>query len=183
VHSSVAAWIAGTLDRAELAGADVLEVGSRSVNGSVRPRLLSLGPASYVGVDKVRGRYVDQLVDVVDLVYRFDVEAFDLVVSTEMLEHVDDWRAAVAQMVAVARIGGLILITTRSEGFPYHPHPVDRWRFSVEQMGRIVEAVGCEALDLRPDPEYPGVFVKARRIASLPGGGLDELDVGVAPRR
>lgn len=183
MHSSVAAWIAGTLDRTELARADVLEVGSRNVNGSVRPRLWSLGPASYVGVDKIRGRGVDRIVDAVDLVDTFGVEAFDLVVSTETLEHVHDWRAAVRAMVAVTRLGGLLVITTRSEGFPYHEHPGDYWRFSVEEMGRIVEVgLGCEALDLRPDPEFPGVFVKARRIGPLPHPvDLDDVAVGLAP--
>ena len=182
MHSSVMAWAREALTRDDVAGARVLEVGSRSVNGSVWPVIRVLGPASYVGVDKIPGRGVNRVVDVADLVDRFGVEAFDLVVSTEMLEHVEDWRVAVRQMAAVTRLGGLVVITTRSEGFPYHEHPVDRWRFSVEQMARIVDAVGCAVVDLCPDPEYPGVFVKARRIASLPAPGeLDDVVVGLAP--
>ncbi|MCI0632509.1 MAG: class I SAM-dependent methyltransferase, partial [Actinobacteria bacterium] len=125
---------------------------------------------------------VHRIVDVADLVDVFGVESFDLVVSTEMLENVDNWRIAVRQMAAVTRLGGILVITTRSEGFPHHDFPADYWRFSVDQMHRIVRAVGCEALELCADPEYPGVFVKARRTKSLPVGELEELEVGRAPQ-
>jgi hypothetical protein len=37
-------------------------------------------------------------------------------------------------MKQVLKPGGIILITTRSQGFPFHEYPVDAWRFSVEDM-------------------------------------------------
>ena len=41
-----------------------------------------------------------------------DRGSFDAVISGDMIEHADDWRAAVAAMVSVCRPGGLIVVST-----------------------------------------------------------------------
>jgi hypothetical protein len=61
----------------------------------------------------------------------------------------------------VLRPGGILLITTRSKGFPYHDYPSDYWRFELDDMQRIFSDMSIEALE--GDPSEPGVFVKARR--------------------
>ena len=92
-----------------------------------------LGPAvaSYFGVDIRPGKGVDEVLDVARLRERFGPEVFDLVTSTEMLEHCHDWQDALYQMLSVLRPGGLLLLTTRSPGFPLHDHPADHWRFAI----------------------------------------------------
>jgi len=179
VHPSVLTWVRRSLAPDEVEGSHVLEVGSYDVNGSVRPVIEALAPASYTGVDRTAGPGVDLVCDVADLAYQLGYGSYDIVISTEMLEHVDDWQAAVRGVVSVARPDGLVLITTRSKGFPYHPFPVDNWRFSVDQMEAIMAAAGCDPLELRSDPQVPGVFVKARRVGPI--GELAGLDVGKAP--
>ena len=82
-------------------------------------------PANYVGIDITAGRGVDEVCDVADLVARFGASSFDLVISTEMLEHVYDWPRAVNKMKEVLRPEGVILFTTRSPGFPLHGYPDD----------------------------------------------------------
>lgn len=64
----------------------VLELGSRNINGSVRP--LFVDAVDYVGVDPVDGPDVDIVGDgaTIELGYG----SFDVVVCTEVLEHVDD---------------------------------------------------------------------------------------------
>jgi SAM-dependent methyltransferase len=129
-----------------------LEVGARDVNGSVRPILEALQPAKYVGVDIEEGVGVDEICDVEDLVDRFGQGTFDVVVATELMEHVVHWRAAMRQMVGVTAGGGVVVITTRSRGFPYHGYPHDHWRYEQDDM-RDVFGAAVELLE--PDPEEP----------------------------
>lgn len=142
----------------------VLEVGSADVNGSVRPIIEALEPASYLGVDNAPGQRVDKVLDCGDLLATFGEGAFQVVVTTEMLEHVADWRRCVANLAGVVAEGGLLVITTRSPGFPYHAFPEDHWRFSTKVMYGILDACGLEVLECFPDDgATPGVIAKARK--------------------
>jgi SAM-dependent methyltransferase len=163
MHPSVLSWFRTTVAREDIAGRRVLEVGSFNVNGSVRPILTGLQPAEYHGVDASAGDGVDQVLDCTALVDEFGAGSWDVVVSTEMLEHVEDWRACVRNLVQVLAPGGLLLVTTRSPGFPYHPFPGDYWRYTRVAVGRIVSNARLDAVEICDDPEAPGVFVKARK--------------------
>lgn len=161
---------ANVLTIADVAGKRVLEVGSYDVNGSVRDGIEMLGCAEYIGVDMRDGRGVDEVCNTSGLVERFGAESFDIVVSAEMMEHVEDWRAAISNMKQVCKTGGLILITTRSKGFPRHDYPGDFWRFEIEDMKAIF--ADCERLELMKDPQDPGVFLLARKPE-----GFGEVDL------
>lgn len=139
----------------------VLEVGAADVNGSPREAVLPLAPKSYVGVDVVKRRGVDIVMDVCSL--KFEDETFDLVIATELIEHVQDWKKAVTEMKRVLRVGGLLLASTRSKGFPFHPHPIDAWRFELDDFRRIFSDFEILVLESDPTPNQPGVFIKARR--------------------
>lgn len=161
MHPSAYAWASTALTPAEVKDVHVIEAGAYNVNGSVRAAVEALDPASYTGTDAQPGPGVDAVCPAEKL----DRDAAGIVISTEMLEHAGDWQAAVAGMIRALTPGGLLVLTTRSEGFPYHGYPDDHWRFSVEAMGEIMAAAGMDVLDLRadPDPSSPGVFVKARK--------------------
>jgi SAM-dependent methyltransferase len=174
MHGSVLGFFAyGALQAREVAGRQVLEVGAADVNGSVRPMVASRGPAGYTGVDIVAAPGVDQVVDAKDLVATFGPASFDVVVCTEMLEHADDWRLAIANMATVLRPDGVLVITTRSKGFGYH-HPPDHWRYTQAAFAEIIQALELELIVLMDDPEYPGVFCKARKPERHPLSGLLE---------
>jgi glycosyltransferase involved in cell wall biosynthesis len=149
----------------QIAGKTVLEVGSCDVNGSVRPIIESHHPASYLGVDASAGPRVDRVVDAGDLIATFGFDSFDVVITTEMLEHVADWRRVMGNLAGVLRPGGVLALTTRSPGFPYHAYPEDYWRYTPETMGRILVALGLDVLtcDPDPDPQSPGVFAVATK--------------------
>ena len=164
-HRSCIAFGQRSLDATVVAGRDVLEVGARDVNGSVRPWVESLKPASYVGVDLTPGPRVDEVVDATALVSRFGRESFDVVISTEMVEHTRDWQTVVTNLKGVLRPGGHLLVTTRSPGFAYHAWPYDFWRYTPDDMRAIF--ADLEIVTVEPDPQDPGVFVLARRPESF----------------
>jgi SAM-dependent methyltransferase len=166
-------FVARALDTTEVRGKAVLEVGALDFNGSVRPAVEALGPASYIGVDLESGPGVDEVCDASALVERFKADAFDVVISTEMVEHVPDWRLAIRNLKAVTRPGGLLLVTTRSHGFPYHGYPYDYWRFEQDDMADIFSDFDDTITE--SDGEAPGVFVKARKPSSPRSTDLDSV--------
>lgn len=154
-------WVDRIVRPEEVAGKSVLESGARDVNGSVRPIFEKLGCASYVGTDIEVGPRVDRLCDAVNLIDTFGAKSFDVVVSTEMLEHVPHWRAVVHNFKQVLKPGGTLFITTRSLGFGFHGYPHDYWRYECADMELIFSDM--ENVIVQSDPYEPGVFVKATK--------------------
>jgi SAM-dependent methyltransferase len=160
-HKSCIIFAARNLTSEEVRGRDVIEVGSRDVNGSLRSIIESWGADRYMGVDIEKGVGVDVVCKAEDLVDKFGEDSFDLVISTEALEHIRNWQGAISNIKRVCKKGGIVLLTTRSEGYGYHGYPSDFWRFSMGDMKQIFS--DFEMLTLEKDPEAPGVFVKVRK--------------------
>jgi len=152
----------------EFAAKDVLEVGSRYVSGSVRPFVERfLHPARYVG------RYVNLIVPAENLTEYFGENSFDIVVATELLEHVVDWRSAINNMKRVLKVGGYAYATTRSFGAPCHDYSRDFWRYEIPDMKKIFSDFEITILQNDPgDIQNPGIFLKARKRS---GEGLADL--------
>lgn len=151
----------------------MLEVGSLDVNGSLRAHLQAFRPASYLGVDITQGPGVDEVCDAGALLERFGPDRFDIVVTTEMLEHVRDWSRVLTNLKGVLKPGGILVLTTRSPGFPYHGFPHDFWRYEVDEMGRLFADFQIE--DLRPDPMQAGVFIRARKPLDYRPADLSDI--------
>jgi SAM-dependent methyltransferase len=126
-----------------------------------------------VGVDIELGKFVDLILPAEKLVEYFGPESFDVVISTELLEHVQNWRLVVSNLKDVLKRGGYIYITTRSKGFIYHAYPYDFWRYEVEDMQRIFS--DFEILKLIKDHEAPGVLLKARKTISYKPNDLQHI--------
>lgn len=154
MHPTVAVWVKAKIDEHALSG-DVLEVGSYDVNGSVRALFAG---GEYIGVDMREGPGVDQVAEAKAL--PFEEKRFDVVVSTEMLEHDATFWLSLPEMARVLRPGGHMLITARSTGFPIHDFPSDYYRFSPEGLAFLFELAGCDSVEIIPDPDplSPGVF-------------------------
>lgn len=173
-HLSVIEFFHEYVESEEFRGKKILEVGSRYVNGSVRPFIERfLNPSEYIGVDIEPGKYVDVVLPAERIVEYFGEESFDIVISTELLEHVRNWRVVVSNMKRVLRKGGYLYITTRSFGFPYHGFPYDFWRYEVEDIKRIFD--DFDVLVLKKDPSAPGVFLKAKKPEKYVSNDLSDV--------
>jgi SAM-dependent methyltransferase len=164
-----------SIRRQEVTGKSVLEVGSLDVNGSFRFLMEQFHPRNYVGVDICSGPGVDEVCPAERLVERFGAESFDIVVSTELLEHVADWRKAVSNLKAILKPGGTLLITTRSRGTEYHGWPYDFWRYELEDMRQIFSDFDIEVLEA--DPTAPGVFMKVRKRSPFMENDLSQIEL------
>ncbi len=178
-HESCLIFVAQRLPPSEIAGREVIELGA--LGAAVRPLVEHWGPARYLGVDIATGPGVDVVCRVEEAARRFGDASFDLVLSTEMLEHVRDWRAAVENLKRLCRPGGRIVVTTRSVGFPYHGAPNDFWRFDVADMRRIFSDFTIEAVE--SDPQKPGVFLSATKPDHYSAAELAPIALYAMPLR
>lgn len=185
MHDSVMKFVQDSLYMQEVYGRYVLEVGSRDVNGGVRQWITEqLRPAGYLGVDMEPGPGVDHVCRAEQLneVWKIRKGTYDLVISTEMLEHCEDWRGAVGAMKRMTHSQGILVITTRSPGFPRHEHPGDYWRFTVEDFIKIFADMHIVAVQSDPKPEHPGVFLKAKpKFGYCDAVDLSKIEVAKAP--
>jgi len=163
VNDRVMAWAAEVLTPDMVKGKDVLEAGSLDVNGSLRPMVMEMEPASYLGIDIQEGPGVD-VVCPAERAWAWH-RRFHLVICTEMLEHTREWQRALWSLARCLRPGGWLLLTTRSPGFEYHPYPEDHWRFTSAILWDALNAMGCwnGRTFASDDRTTPGVFLLARR--------------------
>jgi SAM-dependent methyltransferase len=180
MHETAMAFACSVLSQEVVVGKIILEVGSYNVNGSVRPIIVAHKPARYIGVDfSAQDGFVDFVLPAEKLVQRFGEGVFDIVVSTEMLEHAEHWKIVIDQMKRVLRFGGLMVVTCRGPGVPWHGFPDDFWRFTTEDFIKIFADFDVEKL--LPDP-MPGVLFSGRR-SNRPQVDLTDISVGLAPPR
>lgn len=153
-------------------GRRILDVGSRDVNGTLRP--FAGADAEYIGADVEAGPGVDF---VLEDPYRlpFADASFDLVIATSCLEHDPLFWLTFDEMARVARLGGFLYVSVPVQG-PVHRHPVDCWRFYPDAGSALVAwAARCghplrltESFQLPPRAEpwvdFVAVFERCRTI-------------------
>lgn len=166
MHRSVMEWGERVLTPELVTGKRIIEVGAMDVNGSLRPHCERLSPRLYHATDARAGRGVDEVITVEKIWKRWPGH-FDLVISTEMLEHVHLWDVALGSMFATLAVGGHLLLTTRGPGFPRHEHPEDFWRFTVDGLLRVAMKY-LYVVEAARDPEASGVFFLAKRVKLQP---------------
>ena len=113
MHLTVIEFFIENVETEEFRDKRVLEVGSKYVNGSVRPLIEKFcKPREYIGVDLEAGKFVDVICPAEELLEFFGKGEFDVVISTELLEHIKDWRLVINNMKEVLKEGGYIYINT-----------------------------------------------------------------------
>ena len=92
-------------------GTKVLDIGSLDINGN--NRVLFDGEVEYTGLDIAEGKNVD----VISLAHEFKSKhKYDVVCSTECLEHDIHWQKTLKKMLQLTRKGGLMFLTCATTG-------------------------------------------------------------------
>ena len=76
--------------------------------------------------------------------------SIDIVLCTQVLEHVSDPVATLAEIYRVLKDDGTALVSTHGVYF-YHPHDHDYWRWTHEGLCLIHEAVGFSSIQIIPN--------------------------------
>ena len=177
-HASCITFIEKYLSPDKITNKNILEVGSLDVNGSPQAYVKSHNPATYIGIDLVPGKGVDEVCDVSNLFDKYKPASFDVVICMEMMEHAEDWKTAINNMKEALKVGGIFILTARSPGFAYHPYPEDFWRFTKDNFSDMNK--DFDSVIIEDDPEAPGAFfygVKTDRERV----NLDTITVITAP--
>jgi SAM-dependent methyltransferase len=142
VRKPLAEWL--RREGSAAAGRRVLDVGC----GSKPYYPFFAGAAEYVGVDVVESPSAD-LVGPVEALPVAD-GSFDIVLCTQVLEHVDDPAAAVRELHRVTTPGGRVLASTHGVQV-FHPNPNDYWRWTQPGLRRLFESnAEWASVDVQP---------------------------------
>lgn len=112
----------------------VLEVGSQDINGSVRKHFFN---CNYTGIDLGEAPGVDVVVSIVD--YNAP-NVYDVVISSEMLEHCKEWKEALQQMYKNTKPGGIFILTCAGPARHEHgtnKHTPQDSKFTLEHYRNI----------------------------------------------
>lgn len=123
----------------------VLDIGGRDINGTTR----ALFPnAEYVALDILPGTRIDIVADAAT--WKPD-RAYDMVVSTEVFEHAEDWRDVVGTAYRALKPGGRLVATMAGPGRGVHSGVDGEWRLhdgehyeniDPKDLGRVLDAAG-----------------------------------------
>ena len=127
-------------------GAAILDVGCGEM--PYYP-IFAQSAGDYAGVDMFAGPNVRYVCPAEQLA--IPDESFDVALSTQMLEHVRDPKAALSEMCRVLRTGGIALVSVPGV-WPYHPVPNDYWRWTHQGLVALVEDVaGFDLIEIVPN--------------------------------
>lgn len=104
----------------------------------------------YIGADvtAANGIVLDIELDVGKQVPLPD-QSIDTILSTQVLEHISDFHAYLADCVRLLRPSGRLIISVPMQ-WRHHEMPYDYWRFTRYGITKSLESAGFGILDLRP---------------------------------
>ncbi len=124
---------------------DILDLGSTDIHGCYRP-LFENPSWKYTGVDLGPGPNVDIVLHDAYNWREIGSNSKDLLISGQVLEHVEYFWITLLEISRVLRPGGVACLIAPSGG-PEHRYPVDCWRFYPDGMRAIAKFSRLECLE------------------------------------
>jgi SAM-dependent methyltransferase len=110
----------------------------------------------YIGADLKQNAnasvFIDQNTGKIDVLDNIA----DVIVSTQVLEHVENPKSYLLEASRVCKIGGLLIISTHGF-FPYHPDPSDYWRWTASGLNKLLDENNWEVVNYKGIIGYSGV--------------------------
>lgn len=102
---------------------------------------------TYVGCDFKGNEMADAIISSDDRL-PFAESQVDVVLSSQVLEHVEDPSTYLKEAFRVLKPGGLVFLSTHGT-WPYHPDPLDLWRWTGDGLRRLVTSVNFDVVYFR----------------------------------
>ena len=144
-YSALVASLAAARERYVVAPARILDIGCGDM--PYYPLFADVS-AEYVGTDIEPGPNVTHVcpVEALDV----DDASFDIVLCTQVLEHSRDPALAMREIARVLKPGGHAFATTHGI-WPFHPYPIDLWRWTQQGLESLVDGTpGLSLTELVP---------------------------------
>lgn len=142
MHASSLKLMKNLLDRLPAQdGGNVLDCGSAIADSGLQTSYRELCQAKnfdYTGFDLKPGWNVDAVGDIYTLSVLAYAKAFDLVISGQLLEHLESPLLAVQKMKQAVKVGGHIILIAPWQ-YGEHRHPIDCWRVLPDGMRFLLE--------------------------------------------
>jgi SAM-dependent methyltransferase len=124
---------------------DILDLGSTDIHGCYRP-LFENASWKYTGVDLGPGPNVDIVLKDAYNWREVRSNSMDLLISGQVLEHVEFFWITLLEISRVLRPGGIACLIAPSSG-PEHRYPVDCWRFYPDGLRALARFARLECLE------------------------------------
>lgn len=142
----------------------IADVGSLDVNGTYRPLFVGHPNWTYVGLDIEEGPNVDIVMPINSKQdWRFGSQftnplaraiagypnltmRFDVLISGQCLEHVEQPWVWIRQLESITKPGGLVWITAPNT-WCYHEYPKDCWRVWPDGLKALFDWAGLETIE------------------------------------
>ncbi len=128
--------------------------------------MLAQRVARYIGVDVPAVKDADCHVDLATGRVPLEDSLADVILSTQVLEHVPDPAAYLAECRRLSKSDGLLILTTHG-WYKHHPNPEDYWRWTGQGLRRLAERCGWEILDFEGIVGYAGAALQFFQDACL----------------
>jgi hypothetical protein len=154
--------------------APIVDVGSMRIgdqDADLRTYAGASPQRAYVGLDMRAGPGVDAIGSVHHLPVAGAAAGTVLILDT--LEHVLDPIAAMREVCASVRPGGIV-VTSSHMNFPLHAHPSDYWRFTPMAFDHLLGPLATRFVFMQGDAENPHNVMAAGMKAS-PDGAAEVL--------
>ena len=137
-------FLSGALERLVSANTQVADIGCGEQ--PLRAQIEGLG-GIYTGIDIVQNAHntVDVLANITDV--PLGDSTFDVIVCTQVLEHVSDSYGAFKELARLLKPGGQLIITAPL-GYPLHEEPYDFVRFTPYQIQECAHRAALRVSEL-----------------------------------